>query len=329
VTGVPLDLRIALLRQYGTASQSYSATFQPELDHFGDERGFLAYKKVWGTALVLSDPIAPRQNYTDLIARFLKAHPDSAFWYLSRPVAEILAALDFFVIPMGPDTWLDLTTYDFGGGKKENLRKALHRMTRGGFVTRESSIAEVGIEEVTAVSEIWHRTRQFDGREVAFLNRPLVLADEPDVRRFFTFDRHGKLVAFGFFDPVYEDGEVVGYMSQYSRNLPEADSMVHFAIKRIAIETFQQEGRKVLYLGLSPFAYIKNDDFRSHRNYLVWRTFRTIYKSRLFNRYVYPLQGHEAHKRIFRGVPEQTYYAFNTRPSFTRLLKVLRACNIL
>ena len=54
-TGVPLDVRFALFRRVcRSASQAYSATFQAGLDHFGDERGFLAYKKIWGTALILS-----------------------------------------------------------------------------------------------------------------------------------------------------------------------------------------------------------------------------------------------------------------------------------
>ena len=126
-------------------------------------------------------------------------------------------------------------------------------MVKRGFITRECSLAEAGIDKVKAVSNAWRSTRTIRHEEVAFLNRPLVLAEEPDVRRFFTFDSDGKLVAFGFFDPVYEGGKVVGYTSQHNRHLPEADDMVHFAIKRVAIETFQKEGLKVLHLGLSPF----------------------------------------------------------------------------
>jgi len=64
MTGVPLNIRIELLRQYGSFPQAYSATFQLGLEHFGDERGFIAYKRVWDTTLVLSDPIAPRTTST-------------------------------------------------------------------------------------------------------------------------------------------------------------------------------------------------------------------------------------------------------------------------
>src|SRR5271165_6454347 len=170
LTGVPLDVRIALFRQHGTASQAYSATFQAGLEHFGDERGFLAYKKVWGTSLVLSDPLAPRENVEDLISRFLKEHPDACFWVLSRPIAEILAARGFYVNAMGPDTWIDLTTYNFSGAKKKQLREAINRMVKREFVTRECSLAEVGIDTVKAVSDAWRNTRTIRHQEVSFLN---------------------------------------------------------------------------------------------------------------------------------------------------------------
>ena len=53
---VPLDIRRSLLREHGNFALAYSVTFQPGLEHFGDEGGFLSYKTVGNTALVLSNP---------------------------------------------------------------------------------------------------------------------------------------------------------------------------------------------------------------------------------------------------------------------------------
>ena len=327
--GVPVAVRSTLLRQHGSASQAFSAAYQPGLEHFGDERGFLAYTKVGRTALVLSDPLAPRENIPDLIARFVKEHPDAGFWYLTHPVAEIFARSGFLVNAMGHDTWIDLSTYTFSGAKKEQLRRAVNRMVKRGFVTRECSLTEVGIEKVKAVSDAWRGTRTMNS-EVAFLNRPLVLEEEPDLRRFFTFDDAGKLVAFGFFDPMYEGGKLIGYMSQHNRHLPEADSMVHFAIKRVAIEAFQKEGIKILNLGLVPFADVLTDnEFKSNKSWVTSRYFAFSYNNWLVNRYLYPLKGIDAHKRIFRGEQRQNYYAFNRRPSLPRILKMMRACKMI
>lgn len=327
-TSVPPVVRIALLRQHGTAPQAYSATFQSGLDHFGDERGFLAYKKVGGTAFALSDPIAPSENIPDLIARFLHEHRDAAFCCLSRPVAQVLAARGFYINAMGPDTWIDLPSYDFNGSEKKPLRAAFNRMVKRGFVTRECTLDEVGVDKIKAVSDAWRNRRVIAHREAGFLTRPLVLAEEPDVRRFFTFDRDGKLVAFSFFDPVYEGGKLIGYGSQHNRHLPEADTQINFAIKRVAIETFRKEGLKVLHLGISPFAYVELEEFGSHTHWMTREYFKWAYKSWVFNRFFYACKGLETHKRLYRGVQEQTYYAFNRRPSLLRVLKLMRTCNI-
>jgi phosphatidylglycerol lysyltransferase len=325
---VELDARVGLMREYGTFPQAFSATFQEGLSHFGDERGFIAYTKVWSTALALADPVAPRSDWGDLITDFLAVFPDAGFWQTSRPMAELLAARGFFVNEMGPDTRIDLAGYLFSGRKKQNLRNAINLAAKRGYSARECQLSSIDIAQVTALSEAWRRTRTIDSREVAFLNRPMVVADEPDVRKFFLFDPNEKIVALGCFDPIYESGAVVGYVAQQNRYGASAALFADYAIKCRAIETFRAEGKRWLYLGLSPFAYIEDKDFLPHKNWLVRRGFRWAYTSTLFNRFFYPLQGHEAHKRHFRGVPQQTYYCFNRLPSLPRLLRVLRACKI-
>src|SRR3974390_2760480 len=128
--GVPASVRTALLRQYGTSSQAYSATFQAGLEHFGDERGFLAYGRIGRTALILSDPLAALENIPGLISRFLQKHSDAAFWHLSPAVAQILAERGFYINAMGPETWIELPTYTFTGDKKKQPREAFNRMIK-------------------------------------------------------------------------------------------------------------------------------------------------------------------------------------------------------
>jgi lysylphosphatidylglycerol synthetase-like protein (DUF2156 family) len=324
---VPLEVRISLLRQHGSFTQAYSATFQPGLAHFGDKQGFIAYRRMGGTALVLSDPVAPPSYAGDLIKQFLACNPDAAFCQVSRRIAELLAPLGFLINETGPENRIDLAQYDFSGRAKQNLRSAMRRMPKLGYVTRESTITEVGANKIGAVSEAWRRRRTVRRKEIGFLNRPFVLAEEPDVRMLFTFDAAGKLLAFAVFDPIFEQGRVVGYTSQHNRHLPEADTQVQQAIRCQAIELFRSEGKKWLFLGLSPFADIHDKNFR--HDWLTRRAFRFAYENTLFNRFLYPSKSLHVHKRQFRGSTEQTYYAFNRTPSLPRILKLLRACNIL
>jgi phosphatidylglycerol lysyltransferase len=162
---------------------------------------------------------------------------------------------------------------------------------------------------------------------MTFLTRPAILDDEVDVRKFFTFDPNGRLRGFAFFDPIYVDGEVVGYLCSAKRRLPEADPLVGYAILHRAIRAFQDEGKAILSLGLSPLSGIEGEDLSNNR--LMSFVFRALYRSRLFNRLIYPLQGFAAHKGAFCGSAEQTYCAFKRGWTLSQLIKMPRACNVM
>src|SRR5579871_4013955 len=148
MAGVPLEVRVSLLRQHGSFPQAYSATFQPGLQHFGDARGFIAYKQVGGSALVLSDPVAPKQQHAELIARFVAARQDACFWCVSYDVARILASSGFFVNEVGSENRIELASYDFAGQDKRNVRRSINRAERCGYTIKEAPISSVSTEEI-------------------------------------------------------------------------------------------------------------------------------------------------------------------------------------
>ena len=319
-------MRLRALREYGNFALAYSATFQPGLDYFGDEEGFLAYKQVGSTAFVLTNPVAPIAGCEDLIRRFVSAKDDVCFWQTSRSIAKILQTIGFCVNEMGTETRIDLDGYDFDGPKKRNFRRALNRAASRSYTIVERSVTSLDRKELRTVSERWRQTRGVKTREMTFLTRPAILDDEIDVRKFFTFDRDGSLQAFAFFDPIYKRGEVVGYLCSAKRRLPEADTLVGYAILHRAIRTFQNERRAILSLGLSPLCGIEDKELSSNR--LVSFGFRAAYRSRLFNELVYPLQGFAAHKGAFCGSAQQTYCAFQRGLALSQLIKMPRACNL-
>jgi hypothetical protein len=49
----------------------------------------------------------------------------------------------------------------------------------------------------------------------------------------------------------------------------------------------------------------------------------------LVNRFLIAVKGIVAHRRQYDGIQQQTYYAFNRRPSLPRILKLMRACKMI
>ena len=318
--------RLRALRKYGNFALAYSATFQPGLDYFWGEQGFLAYKRVASTAFVLSNPVAPISRCEDLIRSFMSQRRDVCFWQTSRRVAKILEKIGFSVNEMGTETRLEIDGYGFDGPRKRNFRRALNRAACCGYTIAERSVNSLDRKELKAVSERWRQTRGVKNREMTFLTRPAVLDDEVDVRKFFAFDPNGNLQAFAFFDPIYVGGEVVGYLCSAKRRLPEADTLVGYAILHRAIRVFQDEGKSILSLGLSPLCGVEDKELSSNR--LVSFGFRVVYRSHLFNKLIYPLQGFAAHKSAFCGSAEKTYCAFKRGLTLSQLVKMPRACNL-
>jgi lysylphosphatidylglycerol synthetase-like protein (DUF2156 family) len=318
--------RLRALRKYGNFALAYSATFQPGLDYFEGEEGFLAYKQVGSTAFVLANPLAPIGACEDLIRSFVSERSDVCFWQASRQVAKILEKIGFCVNEMGTETRIELVGYDFDGPRKRNFRRALNRPACRSYTIEERPVTSLDREELRTVSERWRQTRGVKNREMTFLTRPAILDDEVDVRKFFTFDPKGSLQAFAFFDPIYKGGEVVGYLCSAKRRLPEADTLVGYAMLHRAIRTFQDEGKVFLSLGLSPLCGIEDKELSNNR--LVSLGFRAVYRSRLFNQLIYPLQGFAAHKGAFCGSAEQTYCAFKRGLALSQLVKMPRACNL-
>jgi lysylphosphatidylglycerol synthetase-like protein (DUF2156 family) len=320
-------LRLRALRKYGNFALAYSATYQEGLEYFGDQEGFLAYKQVGSTAFVLANPLAPIDGCEELIRGFVSERNDVCFWQVSRPVARLLEKIGFCVNEMGTETHVELDGYNFDGPRKRNFRRALNRAESCGYTIAERSVASLNREELKTVSERWRQTRGVKNHEMTFLTRPAILDDEIDVRKFFTFDQQGNLQAFAFFDPIYDLGTVAGYLCSAKRRLPEADTLVGYAMLHQAIRTFQAEGKAILSLGLSPLCGIQDKELSSNR--LVSIGFRAVYRSRLFNQLVYPLQGFAAHKGAFCGSAEQTYCAFTKGLALSQLVKMPNACGVL
>ena len=319
-------LRFRMLQEYGNFALAYSATFQPSMEYFGGEGGFLAYKQVGSTAFVLANPLAPISSCEDLIRNFVNRRSEVCFWQSSRSVAEILEKIGFSINEMGTETRIKLNGYGFGGPKKRNFRRARNRAASCGYTIAERPVASIDCKELQTVSERWRQTRVVKNREMTFLTRPAVLDDEIDVRKFFTFDRDGRLQAFAFFDPIYEPGRIAGYLCSAKRRLPEADNLVGYAMLYCAIRCFQDEGKEILSFGLSPLCGIENKESPSNR--LMTFAFRAAYRSGLFNELIYPLKGLAAHKSSFCGSAEQTYCAFKRGLTLSQLAKMPKACGL-
>ncbi|HCK41517.1 MAG TPA: hypothetical protein DHW22_07765 [Planctomycetaceae bacterium] len=164
----------------------------------------------------------PFELHEPLLWKFIGQFHKTCFWQMGRSTAEILTRCNFWINKLGCDTRINLSDYNFEGRKKERLCHATNSLAKNNYTLQEGTYARnINLEEVRHLSETWQSTRQ-TRRLIHFFNRPLVLTDEPDVRKFFLFNPAGEIAAFVFFDPIYRDGLILGYSPAVKRRLPDA-----------------------------------------------------------------------------------------------------------
>lgn len=319
-------VRTEAAKAHGNFALAYSVAHQPGLSHFGNEQGFLTYKKVGRTACVLADPLASRNLWEGLVDAFLANHRRVSFWQISPAMASILSERGFSVNEFGLETWLDLATYNFAGPRRRSFRTAENRFAGTGYRVAEVPMAELDPERVDAISLAWRDTKANSKRELGFLIRPVRLADEPGVRKFFLLDDDGQPVAFAFFDPLYDVGQVVGYLSTTRRWRTDIDPLASYFLVRKAIEKFQAEGHSRLHLGLMPLHGISyhagKGDWLTHKAFSIFHTNAWIQRT------FYSSQSLSKHKESYEGVTCQTYCATNSRLPVIVPLYLIRACGI-
>ena len=325
-SAVSAELRTQLLQRYGDFSLAYSTAVQPRMEYFGDERGFIAYRRRWGVTFALGDFVASAESTPGLVDEFLKQHKHLVFCQASQPLAKLLNDRNFYVNEMGTDTTIDLAEYEFKGKQKEWLRYAANWCARRNFQIIEARFDTIHPDQVEDVSEAWRKTRTVKQKEVRFLNRPIILEDEPDVRKFFFLSPEGKMLAFVYLDPLYRDGRLIGFVTSIKRRHPDAPMYCEQAIMKHVIEKLKTEGQQELKLGLSPLAWIEDDHFRPSG--VTSRVFQHSFEAKWVNRYFYHLKGHADYKRRFRGREEHVYFCSNRGFSLYRLFALVGLCGV-
>ncbi|MBX9450937.1 MAG: DUF2156 domain-containing protein [Mesorhizobium sp.] len=316
--------RLALVQRHGDFSQAYSTAVQEGLRHFGDGHGYIAYGAKMGSRIALGDPVAEHDHWPELIDRFIEEAGRPCFAEISHETAAILAARGYRVARIGFDTALDLDWYDFSGPKKEKARYAAHWLRRNGYSIVEEHELPGAADAVAALSAQWRCSRIVHRREMAFMNRPFPTTPDPLMRRFLLLAPDGAPVSLLYFDPVFSDGKLIGYVAVFKRRLPDATPHAEIGITTHAVEIFKREGRKVVLLSLAPFADPRPSGFPESAAFR-W-AMGQLYRSAAVNRRVFNVQGHAEQRRRLYGRTIPRYFAWGCGSPFLHLVSLLRLC---
>ena len=319
-----LAKRLDLCRQFGDFSLSYSTAVQPDLHYFGDDKGYIAFATKMGHTFALGDPVASAEFGADYIRRFVATSHHPCFVQIGRKTAGILAGMGYLINEMGVESTLCLRTHSFAGKRNESVRYSENWLLKRGFRIIECDGTVASTDQVQSISSNWRAGRIVSRREMRFLNRPFVSRLGPQMRRFMLVDPSGKPTAILDFDPIFRNGDTIGYSAIFKRKLVGTTPHAEIGLTKFATDRFREEGRSHVTFGLSPLAAISPSGFAESR---IWRRcFERAYRSKHINEKIFNLQGQAAFKRRFHGEETATYIAFRRGSplEFLALLRLLK-----
>jgi len=315
-----LDWRVDLLKKYGGGVLSFTA-FQPGIELFSiRDAGWIAFERKWGQVIVLGDPVCHPLQYGHLLSAFLKQFQEALFVQISPAVALQLRLLGYYTTQMGHESNIDLTSWTLSGKKKQVIRTAVNKVKKDGITIVEKQADPVA---ENALTKSWLSSRKCHDRQIRFLIRPMHVDYEVGVRRFFAYDGDTP-VGFVFFDPVYKDGKVDGYVPNISRASLDFHQGIFYALMSEAMSTFKEEGVPNMHLGLMPLSL--DNPAEEFESKILRNGFKLTRK--LCGRF-YNFDGINFTKSRFRGTMVPTYTAHRNKIPAIHFLTMFKICNVL
>lgn len=246
-------------------------------------RAFLMYAKHGRSWVALHDPVGPRQEWAELISRFVAeahAHGGRAAFYQVRP-----DALPFYLdaglklMKLGEEACIDLDGFSLDGSGRTRLRYALKRGEREGLSVEVFAAAAVPalLPTLQAISDGWRtgRHRREKGFSVAGFDAEYLAAQSVML-----VWQKGTPVAFATFMTTDMNTEAtVGVMRHVTTASPYA---MEYLFTRLALY-LKREGFSRLSLGMAPLAGLAPTPLAGswHRiGHLLWRFGGRLYNFR-------------------------------------------------
>jgi lysylphosphatidylglycerol synthetase-like protein (DUF2156 family) len=226
---------ISFLKLYGCNATSYLTLQEGMSYHYFQNAGYIAYKRIRNKVFALGDPVCSPGHYQEITDRFLYNYPSARFIQVSAEFRDILVnEFGYYGTAMGVETLLP-GSWNLTGRKKQNIRTAINTVRKEDILVKENN-QEVNY---SGLMDNWLRTRKVKSKEICFLVRPSKM-HSPQTRRFFAY-KEDRLMGMMFFDPLYKDGCVFGYIPNICMSSTEFKQGIYYALAFQGFTSFSRE----------------------------------------------------------------------------------------
>lgn len=317
----PLDLHEAkqIVARHGRTGLDFFKAWPDKNFFFSRSRqSFLAYRVGADFAVVLGDPVGPREEFPTLVRDFSIFCYDNdwpfAFHQTTSELLDFYESLGLQRFKLGDDAVVLLDQFTLEGNRGKALRGSVNKIERTGYslAVYEAPLSETLLDEMEEVSDSWlslpgHRERQFTlGKfDKAYLRQTTVLA---------LLDPGGAMQAFLNLIPSFVPGEIS--LDLMRRRADSINGVMDYLFTKAMLHA-KARGYTRFSLGMAPMAGFQPGEAASAEEKAIHLFFK---KWNLGFRY----RGIRDYKAKFATLWEPRYVIYRNRFDLARLALAMR-----
>ncbi len=225
----------------------------------GDGAVALTYRPSSGIAIVVGDPVGPRERWTEAIEEFREFCEEEGLtpaWYaVSDDVVAASASHGWSALQIGEDTVIALAGLEFTGRSWQDVRTARNRAAKEGITMLALHLRDASpdlLAQVREISAAWVEEKPLP--EMGFTLGGMTEALDPQVRTHVAVDAAGRVHGVTSWMPVHRDGRVIGWTLDLMRRRSDGfRPAMEFLIAESAM-AFRDEGFESMSLSVAPLA---------------------------------------------------------------------------
>jgi phosphatidylglycerol lysyltransferase len=237
----------------------------------------IAYKICSNDVIVLGDPVGPREELQETIAKFDEFCSEHgwklSFFQSSNRLLDLYIVNGFDKIKIGSEAIVDLDNFDLVGPKKKDFRNRIRKLEKLGYFTRtyEENIEDELFDKLKVISDEWldepnrvERSFSLGYFSKKYIQESKIMTVE---------NTYGEIVAFINLIPSHKEGQITIDLMRKSKAAPSG-VMDYLFVK--AILELKELGYKSLSLGLAPMSGFQEDEDVSFAELTVHSIFKRL-----------------------------------------------------
>ena len=315
------DYRIECLQKYGKNALSF-LTLADSLSSFrGKWDGYIAYKELLKTAVVLGDPIVPNESLRQAIRDLKDAFSSKKFHIClvacTENVIDVLQQEGFKGLFVGCEAVVDLNKFNISGNKNWCIRSSVNYAKRIGMTVEEYSYTSKRNRklenEIKKVSEEWINRKMTPVYSFAFgkidFNKKGV--------RYFVCKHLDKVVGFITYYPIFATNSYYLDLQRRGKDAPRG-TMDYVIVK--SFEILKKEGISKIHIGLAPLSFpTLGNNVNTYMTNILFSSLKPIFE------FIYPAKTEFLFKKKYATDWEPNYMYYYPRISIRAILSFLRA----